>query len=110
MAIDWDAQVLAPMMSQDVFGEAATYTPPGGAAFPVDVVFDRPYKGLVLAADGEPVIATREPVAGVRLVQFTTPPVKGGKLAVPSVPETYMVNDVQPDGKGWAKLMLTIAA
>lgn len=110
MAIDWDAAVLAPLLS--VFGEDVqpTYMPAAGGSFPIDGVFDRPFKGLVIEADGEPGFATRKPVIGVRLAQFAADPVKGDKILIPSVPETYVVSDVRPDGKGWALLELMIAA
>lgn len=110
MAIDFDADVLAPLMA--VFGEDVqpTYTPQGGQAFPIDGVFDRPFKGLVLEADGEPGFATRKPCIGVRLAQFPADPVKGDQIFVPSVPQTYLVSDVRPDGKGWALLELMIKA
>jgi len=112
MAIDWDQHVLAPMMSAGVFGENVqpTFMPAAGGSFPIDGVFDRPYHGLVLEADGEPGFATRKPVIGVRLSQFTVDPLKGDKVFIPSVPETYIVSDVRPDGKGHAVLELMIAA
>ena len=110
MAIDWDASVLAPLVA--VFGEdqdkRPTYTPQlSGVPFAIDGVFDNPYKGLAIDPDGLPVIATREPCIGVRLAQFAVPPVKGDRILIPSVSQAYLVSDVHPDGKGWAKLMLT---
>lgn len=111
MAVDWDELVLAATFA--VFGEDVqpTYTPAAtGVGFLIDGVFDRPFKGLVLEADGEPGFATRKPCIGIRLAQFPADPVKGDKLFVPSVPETYLVSDVRPDGKGWALLELMIKA
>jgi hypothetical protein len=115
MAIDWDAVVLAPCMSPDVFGEDAdqrpTYTPQAtGVGFPIDGVFDRPFHAATLEADGDAAFATRKPSLGVRLAQFPADPVKGDKVYVPSVPQTYLVSDVHPDGKGWALLDLMISA
>jgi hypothetical protein len=108
MAIDWDKHVLAPMMSSDVFGEDVqpTFLPAAGGSFPLDGVFDRAYKGLVIDADGEPEIATREPVIGVRLSQFPQEPLQGDRILIPSVGLTFMVSNVEPDGKGWAMLRL----
>ena len=107
MAIDWDGLVLQPGFA--VFGEDVqpTYTPQTGSPFPIDGVFDNPYKGLVIQDDGLPVVATREPLLGVRLAQFASPPIKGDQVHIASVNQTYRVSDVHPDGKGWAKLLLT---
>ena len=52
-------------------------------------------------------MATREPLLGVRLAQFASPPIKGDQVHIASVNQTYRVSDVHPDGKGWAKLLLT---
>jgi hypothetical protein len=111
--IDWDAAVLAPCMA--VFGEdlKPTYQrASGGVPFDFDAVFDDAYLALVINADsGDPEIATIEPVIGVRLVQFgATPPKKGDTVTIPRVGKTYLVSAVEPDGKGWALLRLTIKA
>lgn len=114
MAIDWDEHVLAPLFA--VFGEDTqpVYMPAAGGSFAIDAVFDRPYKGLVLEADGEPAIATRAPVIGVRLAQFPADPLKGDKVVIAAsqgfAGQTYMVDSVEPDGKGHCKLQLIIAA
>lgn len=114
MAVDWDQDVLAPMMSSDVFGEAVqpTYRPAAGGSFPIDGVFDSGFKGLVISADGEPNIATSQPVIGVRLAQFSALPLKSDKIDITIKGQvvTYMVADVQPDGKGHAVLPLLLAA
>ena len=39
MSLDWDLLVADPLFA--VFGEAATYTPPGGSAAAVTVILDR---------------------------------------------------------------------
>ena len=90
------------MQQSAVFGEDVrpTYHPATGAPFDIDGVFDNPYKGLVLNADGEPEIATRQPVLGVRLAQFPALPLKGDTVTIPSAGRTFMVGDVHPDGKG----------
>lgn len=112
MAIDWDQNVLAPLMS--VFGEDVqpTYRPQAGGSFLIDAVFDQPFKGLVISADGEPNIATSQPTIGVRLAQFVADPLKGDKvdITVKGHVVTFMVADVQPDGKGFAVLPLLLAA
>ncbi len=112
MAIDWDQEVLAPMMGADVFGESTqpTYTPAGGAPFAIDGVFDNAYLGVVTLADGSPDMQTVNPVLGVRISQFPAPPVAGDKVYIASVAQTYIVNEVKVDGHGWAKLELTLSA
>lgn len=116
MSIDWDSLVLAPVMG--VFGEGIPadqstwpiYTPAGGAPFALpDAVFDRAYAEIVI--DGEGSEATsRKPCLGVRLAHFTEarggPPKQDGTVYIPSVPGTFVVKDVQPDGHGHAKLIL----
>lgn len=111
--IDWDALVLSPLAA--VFGEASqpTYTPKGGAPFAIDGVFDRAYRELtILGGDvaGGVGMNTVSPVLGVRLAQFDQPPAQGDKLFVPSVNLTYVVNNVEPDGHGWALLRLNKVA
>jgi len=113
MAVDWDKHVLAPMMASTVFGEDVqpTYRPAAGGAFDVDGVFDRAYKGLVVDAGGEPAISTVAPVLGVRLAQFPAPPAQDDTVlirkAIDGQDAVFMVVDVQPDGHGWARLILS---
>ena len=107
--IDFDALVLVPCMA--TFGEdlKPLYTrAAGGAAFAVDGIFDDAFMALVLSADGEPEIATIEPVLGVRLAQFSgVAPVQSDKVVIPRLGITYMVTSVEPDGKGWVFLKLS---
>ncbi len=106
--IDWDAAVLAPMMA--VFGESQkiSYTrAAGGVPFAVDGIFDDAFYALVMSADGEPEIATAEPVIGVRAAQFAgIDPVQSDTLTVPRVGRTFVVTSVEPDGKGHILLRL----
>lgn len=115
MAIDWDAELLGPVM--DAFGEGSsidpaswpTYTPRGGAAFQLQgAVFDRAYTEIVLDGDGSE-ITNRRPCLGVRAALFDArgiAPMQGDTVFIPSVALTYIVKDVQPDGHGHAKLIL----
>lgn len=108
--IDWDAEVLGPVMG--VFGEdnLPTYMPVSGPSFSLpDAVFDREYLLVVTNDDGSE-NTTRRPVLGVRLSLFAAPPVQNDKVMIPSVGLTYIVREVQPDGHGWAKLMLNRVA
>lgn len=107
--IDWDTDVLAPMMDAGVFGENVqpVYTPKGCLPFSIDGVFDDAYVGLSLEG-AEPEFQTLSPVLGVRLAQFPagTTPNQGDTVRVASVNTTYKVMSVKVDGHGWAKLVL----
>lgn len=112
MAIDWDAELLGPVMG--LFGEgdsadASTwpiYSPAGGAPFALaGAVFDREFLEVTTNADGSD-NTSRRPVLGVRVSLFPSPPVQGDLVRIPSVGLTYIVREVQPDGHGHAKLML----
>ncbi|MDE1901516.1 MAG: hypothetical protein KGI37_07730 [Alphaproteobacteria bacterium] len=106
MAIDWDVEVLGPVMAE--FGEQITYMPQSGAAFTlIDAVFDQAYQSLVLLENGPPV-TTESPVLGVRVAEFPSaaPPRKGDTVAIPSVAMVFKVKEVHLDGHGHAKLML----
>lgn len=109
MSINWDADVLGPVMA--VFGaneafQLPTYTPAGGVGFLLaDSVFDREYLVVTLSGDGSD-NATRRPVLGIREALFAVPPAQNDLVFIPSVGVTYIVREVQPDGHGWSKLML----
>ncbi len=109
MSIDWDAEVLGPVMA--VFGaneasQLPTYTPAGGTSFPLaDSVFDRAYLLVTLDGDGSE-NTTRRPVLGVRDALFTVPPAQNDLVFIPSVGITYIVKEVRSDGHGWTLLAL----
>lgn len=111
MAVNWDALVLAPLMSSDIFGEdqQPLYIPASGAAaFPIDAVFDDAFKQLLLLGPDEPAINTTDPRIGVRLAQFPAVPVPNDKVSIASAGITFVVNSVQPDGKGHLVLQLNV--
>ncbi len=113
MSIDWDAVLLAPVMS--IFGEGTAdqstwplYTPAGLAPFRLaDAVFDRAYAEIVL--DGEDAgSTTKKPCLGVRVALFPREPRQNDTVFIPSVALTFIVKNVEPDGHGHAKLMLMV--
>lgn len=108
--IDWDSLVLGPC--EGVFGEnqTPTYTPPGGAAFSLPGIFDDAHTGLQMGDAGDPEVSTVHAVFGFRYSQAPVAPAQGGKLLVPKVAKTFMVIDVQPDGHGAGKLILSETA
>ncbi len=116
MAIDFDELVLKPAIA--VFGEpsaapgtpAIAYQPADGSpVFYVDGVFDDAHVTESFE-EGAPV-STTHPVLGVRLAQFPAdhqPFADGddGDQVGPIRGVIYRVIDVNPDGHGWAKLVL----
>lgn len=103
MALDWDALTHAAV--SDAFAEPVLYQPTGGAPLTISGVFDEAY-AEVQELDGVPVSSVF-PVLGVRLSQFgDTPPDSGDRLTIVRTGTTYVVNNVNPDGHGWATLPL----
>lgn len=112
MAIDWDAEVLSPVMGlfgEGIPGDQSTlplYTPRGLPAFRLaDAVFDAEFEQVTVNGDGS-TSSSRRPVLGVRVALFPRAPAQDDKVRIPSTGKLYVVKDVQPDGHGEAKLML----
>lgn len=112
MAIDWDAELLGPVMA--VFGEGdpddpaswPVYSPKGGRPFPLaGAVFDSAYHRVVELADGS-TSTTIFPVLGVRAALFPAPPLQNDSVYIPSAEQAYGIGDVEPDGHGHIKLIL----
>jgi len=113
MSIDWDALVLGPVMG--IFGEGVSvddttwplYTPRRLPGFRLaDAVFDEQYEQVDVNPDDGTTSTTHLPVLGVRVSLFPRPPAQNDKVMIPSTGKTYVVRDAQPDGHGYAKLML----
>lgn len=103
MALDWDALTHAAV--SDAFAEPVLYQPAGGGSFTIHGVFDEAY-AEVQVLDGVPVSSV-SPVLGVWLAQFGgTPPEAGDRLTLVRTGTAYVVNNVNPDGHGWAILPL----
>lgn len=92
----------------DAFGEPVTYSPATGGSFSVPGIFDEAYREVTLAGDGS-ALTTAMPVLGVRLADFTDPPLQGDQLTIVRTGETYVVKEVRVDGHGWAQLLLNFA-
>jgi hypothetical protein len=113
--IDWDTLLIGPCMN--AFAEPVTYTPAGGAPYQITGVFDRAYlEQLPFGGGGgqEPLgfgsagnITAARPVLGVQLSQFAQEPAQDDTVLIPSVGIAYTVKEVQPDGHGWALLLLS---
>jgi hypothetical protein len=106
MPIDWDTALLGAV--HGVFGEPVIFMPSKGVPFPIDGVFDRAYLAVSSLGDGT-TMSTAMPMLGVRMALFPSdaPPVQGDQLQILSSRATYRVKDVQADGHGEAKLLLT---
>lgn len=87
---------------KSTFGQAMTYTAPGGEAQSVRAVFDAAHQ--VVNLDGEVPVSGTQPVLDVWLADLDPTPVRNGIVVVAGT--SYRVSDVQPDGNGWAKLIL----
>lgn len=113
MAIDWDAELLSPVMSLFGEGKAADqstwpiYTPRGLAPFALaDAVFDRAYAEIMIEGD-ETENTNRKPCLGVRMALFPAPgPQQSDTVFIPSENMSFVVKDVRPDGHGHARLLL----
>lgn len=119
MSVDWDAEVLGPVMSLFGEGEQAdpstlpTYTPVQGSAFQLpDAVFDRAYADVTVDDQGGQ-ITTLRPCLGVRTSLFAArqiEPQQNDTVYIPSVGLNFIVMEPRFDGHGHAKLMLMQAA
>lgn len=116
MAIDWDADLLGPVMA--VFGEGRegdpstwpTYHPQDGSAFQLrSAVFDREYRRVVDLGEGV-TGSSIHPVLGVRDALFADTPagraLQNDKVFIPSEGKLYAVIEPQPDGHGHTLLIL----
>ncbi|WP_321944613.1 head-tail joining protein [Burkholderia cenocepacia] len=104
MPIDWNAEVIGPLMG--VFGEPITYRPLSGGSLSITGVFDNAYLKEVMFEDASSGVTEVSAVLGVQLSQFPAPPVQNDQLSIPSVNSTYVVRQVRPDSRGAAKLLL----
>lgn len=88
-----------------VFGEAANYRPVIGAPFDLVVVFDEAFLPLTIN-DATSQISSTNPIAGVRVADFPLAPREDDRIFVPRAGQLYLVQNVEFDGHGWARLQL----
>lgn len=106
MAIDWDGELLRPVMA--TFGEAVIYTPRGQGPVAIgDAVFDAETAEVVIGDDGEPT-TQRKPVLGIRIAALGRDPAQGDSVRIVRTGVTYVVKAAEPDGKGHASLSLML--
>lgn len=82
------------------FGETATYTPDGGAASSIQVIFDDADKSIQLEAG---IIGSTDPRAFCKVSDV---PGVNQKATLAVRGTTYKVVDPQPDGTGFITLVL----
>lgn len=92
------------------FGMTGTLVPVGGAAAPLNGIFDNEY--LMIAESAESAgMSSATPVFLVRSADLPASGVKGGALSltVDGAARSYLVAEIKPDGTGMSELRLTRA-
>lgn len=111
MGMDWDRELLAPIMN--VFGEGQSavpaswplYMPASGAPFRVEgAVYDDAYQLVTLGDDGAE-NTTTAPCLGVRRALFAVEPKQRDRVEIVGR-GLFVVKDVRPDGHGHIRLIL----
>ena len=109
--IDLDALAIGPCMA--VFGQPCTLrSSVTGIQASITGVFDEAYRALQPLGDlgsmiGQPGYMTGSlPVLGVQLSTCPLHPAQGDTVMIAGL--QYVIREVQPDGHGWAKLMLNL--
>jgi hypothetical protein len=104
VAIDFDALVLDPCMA--TFAKDVTITPfksqPGAPSYAARGIWEAPEIDVPLE-DGT-VLSSNTIRLGVRLSEFTVPPVTGDKVTVDG--QSYLIDDPDDDGQGGSKWTL----
>ncbi len=104
----WDLADAPILAARDEFSSEIVYTPAaGGGPFSFEAVFDRPYEEVQLGA-AESALAARRPVLDLRLLDLdsgTTEPLPGDTMTIDGA-GPYTVEEIEPDGRGSAKLYL----
>lgn len=100
----WDLADAAIIATRDEFRSVVVYSPAaGGGPHTFDAILDRPFQEVVLSPV-EMGVAGRRPVLDIRLADLSVTPVPGDSLTVDG--GSYTVEEVEPDGRGSAKLHL----
>jgi len=108
--IDWGSKVISPLVGK--FGQPAVLTQ-AGLTYPVDGIFDEAYLDVDVS-DGMPV-TTKTPCFGFSLADLSVLPKQKDTLFIPAAPiapkndTNYIIREVQDDGHGWCRLLLTVS-
>jgi hypothetical protein len=84
------------------FGQSVVYIYAAGSSITINGIFDAAHKSVSMK-DGLQ-FSSVHPTLGVRLADFTTPPITGDSLVIDGT--TYYVVDQEPDGSGMTNLIL----
>lgn len=107
--IDWDAAMLTPLFQQSGLATAARYIPAAAAPFDISGMWQEHYQAVQLLDPDVPT-ASAGPVLGIQLSQFPVPPRQNDRVLIRKTGATYVVQTVEPDGVGGAKLVLNLEA
>jgi len=87
------------------FPKSVAYTLKGaGSSTTITAVFDSAYELTILNSEGVPV-NTIQPVLSVRDADLSRAPIIGDTCVIDTI--SYTIFDVQPDGSGMTRCMLT---
>jgi hypothetical protein len=100
----WDLADLANVAVEQTFKTSITYTRSAGGVSTFDAVFDRDFAAVDLGP-AQVQLANRSPVVDVRLSAISFMPVVGDELTADGL--EYVVEAVEPDGLGGARLILS---
>ena len=102
----WDLADAAIVACRDEFKSAISYSPAaGGGPYLLDAILDRPFEAVELGP-ADVAIAGRRPVLDLRLADLPVEPLPGDSLTDLDDGGTYTVEEIEPDGRGSAKLFL----
>ena len=100
----WTLADAANLAARNEFASTVTYTPAAGGSYSIAALLGRPFEGIQLGG-ADVMIAGRKPVLDVRLADLPVTPIAGDELTVESA--DYVVEEVEPDGQGGVKLILS---
>ena len=101
MPVDFNSLVLIPNML--VFAIPVTHTPVGGVGYLTQGIWSMTHLDVMM--DDGAKLSTVTISLGIALSQFDFIPAVGDMITLASG-QTFLIDDIQPDGQGGAKLLL----
>jgi|ERR1035437_151899 hypothetical protein len=105
MPIDFNSLVGIPNML--VFAIPVTHTPKGGVSYLTQGIWSMTHLDVMM--DDGSKLSTVTISLGISLSQFYFIPAVGDTIALAESGQTFLIDDIQPDGQGGAKLLLKAA-